>query len=163
MVFTLLLLIGLVVLFFVLKSTNNKTKLHYIDSGTSSRIFHSKEYRISSKPDTIESDQNGNYITREYKSRVKNIYHSDRQQVIASAIALREEGFDVRRAIIQTRDGTKHPISLDQPTAILYKSISDVVNETRKAVTGVAPQALPSVTKCRHCSFHASCPHSSVS
>ena len=130
----------------------------YLDDGPASATFVSRRYRLRARPDLLERD--GDTVTLvELKSRARGVHPSDRAQVVATALAVRAAGHDVRRARIETREGAPVAVDLDASDEALFERIRPIVRMARLAVAGTPPAPTPSAGKCRACGYRANCPH----
>lgn len=152
-----MLLCGLFYLLFKAFSADSPTKILYSDKGIKSRAFASKRFKILAKPDLYEQIDSGNKRIREYKSRHSGFYHSDRVQLVATAIALRGAGEQVHEGVLETKNGEQHHMVFNSDTAALYEGIRNTTEQARLAVSGVEPRATPSRPKCSGCSFKSRC------
>ena len=136
----------------------------YLDLGTGSRVFESRRHGIRAKPDKLEHvdggrRRHGTVELVEYKSRPRaRLYPSDTAQIIATALAVREAGLDVRRARLETGGGAI-PIDLDVSDEALHERIRPAVEAARLVAAGGMPTAAPAAAKCRGCGWRERCPH----
>ena len=136
----------------------------YLDLGVGSRVFESRCHGIRAKPDKLERVDDGGRLRDaveivEYKSRARARLHpSDTAQIVATALAVRASGFDVRRARLET-GGTAIPIDLDASDEALYARIRPAAEAARLVAAGGVPTATPAVAKCRGCGWRERCPH----
>jgi len=131
----------------------------YLDTGRS-HSFVSAVYRIKAKPDELSYQAPDILSLTEYKSREKGIYPSDKAQMIATAIAVKESGHDIDVGYLQTGNGEKHRVELSGSTESLFSQIAVHANNARMAVSGIEPIATPVKFKCNSCPYRTKCPHS---
>ena len=131
----------------------------YLDTARST-ILQSDTYRIRAKPDKLVAIGNDQYAYTEYKHRAGGLYPSDRVQMIATTLAARESGFDIRQGYLETSTGKRFNVRLSQDSPVLFAQIAQTVNQAALAVSGEEPVATPSQAKCRSCTYRAHCPFS---
>ena len=122
------------------------------------RVFFSKRYQIAAKPDFIYRYQDGTHAIVEYKSRTSDIYPSDRMQLIATAIAVKESGkYQIKRGFILNRNGQYEKIDFDIPTDILFAQIEQPLTQARSIKQGNSVTPCPTREKCTGCGFREIC------
>jgi len=131
----------------------------YLDT-TRSKVFESQVYKIKAKPDELSYEVENELSMTEYKSRESGVYPSDRAQMIATAIAVRESGHDVSVGYLQTGNGKRHKVNLSGSTEQLYSKIALHAKNARLASKGIEPEATPFKFKCNSCAYRTQCPHS---
>jgi len=130
----------------------------YLDHGRSTKVLVSRLHNIRAKPDNIEVDTLPGYTLIEFKDReTPRVYPSDRAQIIASVIAARESGYDIKRAMLEVRGGQRVEIFLGDDTDGLVDMIREPLAAARLVAQGQVPKALPSKNKCRSCGFRNQC------
>lgn len=133
----------------------------YIDKGRSTPVLYSKTYHLSGKPDAIIRDQYGDIACVEYKSRTANIYESDIVQVKAASLIARENGYNVKYAIVKTRQQS-HRIALPRKDSDLYHQIKSYIAIVQDARNNQPVPAIAHPIKCRYCGYKARCPSSAA-
>lgn len=130
----------------------------YLDDVPDGHVFVSERFRIRARPDKLEGEPDDVTLV-ELKSRSRGVHASDRAQVVATALAVRADGFDVRRARLETRDGDPVTLDLDAPDDALFARIRPAVAAARLAVRGIEPAPSASPGKCRACGYRTRCPY----
>lgn len=130
----------------------------YLDRGFKSRVLTSHLYGIRAKPDNIETGSDEGLVLVEFKNRSRAyVYPSDEAQVIASVLAARESGYDVKRAMLEVRGGKRIEVPLNDNAQRLAKRIEKPLEAARQVALGQVPQALPARKKCGTCGFRHQC------
>ena len=130
----------------------------YLDRGFKTKVLVSKRYGIRAKPDNIETGTGDGLVLIELKNRARAVaYPSDRAQIIASVIAARESGYDVRSAMLEVRNGKRINVKLSDDTATLASMIEKPLEAARTVAQGGAPKAIPAKGKCATCGFRKQC------
>lgn len=133
-----------------------KGKVVYADEGRKSGQFESYKYRIKAKPDFLIREPSGELVLVEYKSRLKNPNPSDVEQLIASAICVKEKYPDLSQGMVYTRGGKKM-VDLSGSVDELAQQIWLSLQSARRAKCGVEVRPSPSLPKCRSCSYNNIC------
>lgn len=130
-------------------------------NGGRRRTFVNALYRVRARPDKLIKRPRGKSSLTEYKDREIGIYPSDRAQIIATALACRGAGVDVREAVLQTRT-IRVRVDVEMSDDELARRIERPLTDARLAVLGVPPSPLPTKPKCRSCSVRHRCAHRAV-
>ncbi len=130
----------------------------YMDRGYATRVLESRTHGIRCKPDSIEAMSDGELALIELKNRAyPRLYPSDEAQIIASVIAARESGFDIRRAMLEVCSGQRLEVPVSDDEGRLLECIAAPLEAARVVARGEVPKALPSRSKCRSCGFLNQC------
>ena len=131
----------------------------YLDRGFKTKVLVSRRYGIRAKPDNIETGSGDGLVLVELKNRARVVaYPSDRAQIIASVIAARESGYDVRAAMLEVRNGKRIKVKLSDDTAKLASMIKQPLEAARTVARRGTPKALPAKGKCATCGYRKQCP-----
>ena len=142
---------------------NGPVRAIYLDRGHGTRVLVSTRYGIRAKPDMIEVAGDGALVEIEKKDRSgTRVYPSDRAQVVASVLAARESGFDVRRAYVEFRGGRRVAVPLKGDDEQLAETISVPLRLAREVARGSEPPANPSPPKCCTCAVRRGCRYSAA-
>lgn len=135
--------------------------VQYLDTGAAPTL-ESSEFKIKARPDKLHTQEDNKVCCTEFKHRKTGIYPSDRAQLIATAIAARGAGFDVRVGKLETSSGESYTVDLSANTAVLYAKIESSVNSVRLVQSGDKPVGKPTRSKCAMCSYKNECPFSAA-
>lgn len=134
-----------------------KAKLIY-NGEHQSGYFASYRHRIRAKPDFMYLNRDGTVCIVEYKSRRSGIRRSDITQLIATAIAVKDDSqYDVRCGYVLTRGGSRQRVNLNKTTDELVSDIQTALHEARQIKKGNQPIPQPEHRKCRGCGFRQTC------
>ena len=131
-------------------------KIIYADQGRKSKTFTSYRHKIRAKPDFLVKQQDGSLILLEYKSRQKPPNPSDVVQLVATAIAVKEQYPELNEGMVYTRAG-KRWVNLSGSTDELADRISVPLASARAVRANLSVCATPMVRKCRSCSYRTEC------
>lgn len=129
----------------------------YLDKGKHSKVFRSKKHKLAAKPDRLESDGIGRVIPHEFKSRSGRVSNRDITQVKVATIAVRENGFKVRKAKIEYGNGKVHEFDVPSTEALMDGELGHLVRLARSVKKGQEPEAKPASYKCRYCPYREAC------
>lgn len=144
----------------LLKHEGTRYKKIYSDSGGGGYAFRSKRFKIKAKPDVLYKILNDDsYIIVEYKSREnESIYISDENQLIATAIAVKEKYPSLKEGYIYTKGGGFKRINLNHSQHELFQQIAKEVRQTRRIETGNLPRGYQrDGRKCKTCQYTSRC------
>ena len=139
-----------------LSRAGDRITLDDYPAGSRRRAFVNTRYRVRARPDKLIERPHGRSSFSEYKDRRSGIYPSDRAQIIATALACRGAGVDVREAFLQTRT-RRFRVDIDMSTEELARRIDQPLTDARRAILGIPPSPLPTKPKCDACSVRSRC------
>lgn len=120
--------------------------------------FSSYNYKIRAKPDFMYQHEDGSISIVEYKSRQSGVKQSDISQLIATAIAVKDEiQHNVKFGYVLTKGGSQKKINLDRSSNDLIRDIWTVLKEARDILNGAIATPNPTRQKCSGCGFRRSC------
>lgn len=123
--------------------------------------FSSYNYKIRAKPDFMYQHTDGSVSIVEYKSRQSGVKQSDISQLIATAIAVKDEiQQNVKFGYVLTKGGSQEKIDLDRSSSDLVQDIHVVLKEARNILSGATATPNPSRQKCSSCGFQDNCSYS---
>ncbi|MBD1577118.1 Dna2/Cas4 domain-containing protein [Vibrio sp. S11_S32] len=132
-----------------------KGRLVYVDDNKHPVLLCHK-FKLKSKPDFIFETSSTSFTEVEYKSRAKGFYKSDVQQMIATAICARANGYNVTKGILATKE-RNYPLDLNKSTEKLYKMISKDIDNIKVVRLGRMPEKTTEAKKCKSCGHRNTC------
>ena len=123
-----------------------------------SGYFSSYNHKIRAKPDFMYQHTDGSISIVEYKSRQSGVKQSDVSQLIATAIAVKDDTQNnIKFGYVLTKGGSQKKIDLDKGSSDLDQYIHAALKEARDILNGSGATPSPSRQKCSGCGFRGVC------
>lgn len=132
-----------------------KGKLIWVDQGKKTQPFASHPFKIVGKPDFMFKIDEG-ILAVTYRNRKGNVYNNEIILAKATALAARNEGYQITHILIKTISSDRY-FTLPRRDKALHKEIKPYIDLVRKAKQQERMKASPTTKKCDVCIYNTQC------